>query len=61
MEIFGFPLVAAEKFPADLREKGRRIVAKDETAECGTVLEAYQMPDGGPVYITRMFNFTKGK
>lgn len=61
MEIFGFNIVTTEQFPADLREKGRRIIAKDETADGGAALEAYQMPSGGPVYITRVFNFTKSK
>ena len=58
---FPFTLVADAVFPTDLHEIGRRIFAKDETDTGGAALEAYQLPNGGPVYITRMFNFTKGK
>lgn len=56
-----FNIVADDNFPSDLRQRGKRIVAKDETPDGGAVLEAYQMPNGGPVYITRILHFHKGK
>lgn len=58
MEFLGIKFVVGEP-PPDLRQKARRIIGMDETVDGGAVVEAYQMPNAGPVYITRVFNFTK--